>query len=156
MTMAPKDMEGLQPRLREVLEKLEAGGGVAWDDITNKPTEFPPEAHTHPTSDVTGLGALATEDSVAWDDVTDKPSTFTPADHQHNASDITEGVLDAARIPTLAQSKITNLVSDLSSKLTASPAAAQADSTATDVETLVADFNALLAKLRAAGIMEEE
>ena len=121
MTMDPKDMEGLQPRLREVLEKIssEAGGGVAWDDITNKPTEF------------------------------------NPAAHQHNASDITEGVLDAARIPTLAQSKITNLVSDLSSKLTASPAAAQADSTATDVETLVADFNALLAKLRAAGIMEE-
>src|SRR5690606_30669709 len=111
MTMSPKDMEGLQPRLREVLEKIssEAGGGVAWDDITNKPTELPPEAHTHPTSDVTGLGALATEDSVAWDDVTDKPSTFMPEAHNHNASDITEGVLDAARIPTLAQSKITNL-----------------------------------------------
>lgn len=157
MTMSPKDMEGLQPRLREVLEKIssEAGGGVAWDDITNKPTEFPPEAHTHPTSDVTGLGALATADSVAWDDVTDKPSTFNPAAHNHNASDITEGVLDEARIPTLAQSKITNLVSDLSSKLTASPAAAQADSTAEDLETLVSDFNELLAKLRSAGIMEE-
>ena len=33
------------------------------------------------------------------------------------------------------------------------PAAAQADSTATDVAGLVTDFNALLAKLRAAGIM---
>lgn len=31
--------------------------------------------------------------------------------------------------------------------------AAQADSTATDVTGLVADFNALLAKLRAAGVM---
>lgn len=33
------------------------------------------------------------------------------------------------------------------------PAAAQADSTATDVAGLVTDFNALLAKLRAAGII---
>lgn len=33
------------------------------------------------------------------------------------------------------------------------PAAAQADSVATDVAGLVTDFNALLAKLRAAGIM---
>lgn len=33
------------------------------------------------------------------------------------------------------------------------PAAAQADSTATDAAGLVTDFNALLAKLRAAGIM---
>lgn len=32
-------------------------------------------------------------------------------------------------------------------------AAAQADSTATDVAGLVTDFNALLAKLKAAGIM---
>jgi hypothetical protein len=30
----------------------------------------------------------------------------------------------------------------------------QADSTATDVQTLVNDFNALLAKLRAAGLMK--
>lgn len=33
--------------------------------------------------------------------------------------------------------------------------AAQADSVAIDVPTLVADFNALLAKLRAAGYMEQ-
>lgn len=155
MTMAPKDMEGLQPRLREVLEKLEAGGGVAWDDITNKPTEFPPEAHTHVAADVTDLGALATADNVTWDDVADKPTTFTPATHTHNASDINAGTLSADRIPTLAQSKIANLSTDLASKLTASKAAAQADSTAEDLETLVSDFNELLAKLRSAGIMEE-
>lgn len=38
-------------------------------------------------------------------------------------------------------------------KLTATQAEAQADSTATDVAGLVADFNALLAKLRTAGII---
>ncbi|MFB0847337.1 head fiber protein [Paenibacillus oleatilyticus] len=41
----------------------------------------------------------------------------------------------------------------LATKLTATKAAAQANSTATDVAGLVSDFNALLAKLRAAGIM---
>jgi len=35
-----------------------------------------------------------------------------------------------------------------------SPAAAQANSAATDAAGLVADFNALLAKLRAAGLMD--
>lgn len=37
---------------------------------------------------------------------------------------------------------------------TFTPAAVQADSTATDITGLVTDFNSLLAKLRAAGLME--
>lgn len=36
------------------------------------------------------------------------------------------------------------------------PAANQADSVATDVAGLVADFNALLAKLRASGLMNSQ
>jgi hypothetical protein len=36
------------------------------------------------------------------------------------------------------------------------PSALQADSTAADVPELVADFNALLAKLKAAGLMASE
>ena len=36
------------------------------------------------------------------------------------------------------------------------PAAVQADSTATDAAGLVTDFNALLAKLKAAGLMASE
>jgi hypothetical protein len=41
--------------------------------------------------------------------------------------------------------------------VTGLPAAAnQADSTATDVAGLVTDFNALLAKLKAAGLMADE
>lgn len=38
----------------------------------------------------------------------------------------------------------------------AKPAANQADSTAVDVASLVTDFNALLAKLKAAGLMNAE
>jgi hypothetical protein len=32
-----------------------SGGSVAWGDVTGKPTEFPPEAHTHTASEVTDL-----------------------------------------------------------------------------------------------------
>lgn len=42
------------------------------------------------------------------------------------------------------------------SALSGRVAAAQADSTAADVAALKADFNALLEKLRAAGLMETE
>jgi len=41
---------------------------------------------------------------------------FIPAQHNHSASDITSGTLSADRIPTLAQSKIENLVSTLAGK----------------------------------------
>lgn len=44
----------------------------------------------------------------------------------------------------------------LDGKLTAQAAVVQADSTASDVAGLVADFNALLAKLIAAGLMASE
>lgn len=33
----------------------ETAGGVAWDNVLDKPTEFPPEAHTHVIGDVTNL-----------------------------------------------------------------------------------------------------
>lgn len=33
------------------------GGSSAWNDITGKPTTFPPSSHNHPQSDVTGLSA---------------------------------------------------------------------------------------------------
>lgn len=51
------------------------GGAVAWAAITGKPTEFPPEAHTHPTSEVTGLDtALGLKAPLA-----DPTFTGTPA-----------------------------------------------------------------------------
>ena len=39
-----------------VTDQVAAGGGAAsWDDLTGKPSTFPPSAHTHATSEVTGL-----------------------------------------------------------------------------------------------------
>ena len=65
-----------------------AGGGGAstWDELTGKPTEFPPESHTHEIDDVNGLqDALdAAGGTPAWDDVTGKPTEFPPEDHTHD------------------------------------------------------------------------
>src|SRR5690606_37104838 len=101
----------------------------------------------------------ASEVEVSWGDITGKPSTFPPASHTHEIEDVNglQSALDgkAAASHTHSISQVSNLQSALDAKLTATQAEAQADSTAEDVATLVADFNALLAKLRAAGIMAE-
>jgi hypothetical protein len=46
------------------------GGPVAWGDITDKPSVFPPDAH-----------------NTAWGDITDKPSVFPPDAH-HTAHEL--------------------------------------------------------------------
>lgn len=111
MPLTDKDVERLNMsspvandlKLGDILQDLEASSGapeqVDWANVENKPSTFPPSAHTHPISDVT------------------------------------------------------NLQTALDAKLTASKATTQANSTATDVAGLVTDFNALLAKLKAAGLM---
>lgn len=128
-------------KLGDIIQELQGDASapefVAWTDVTGKPSSFPPASHTHPISQVDGLqDALDSKlGSVAWGDVSGKPASFPPSAHTHAIADVT------------------NLQTTLNGKLTASKAATQADSTATDVAGLVADFNALLAKLKTAGIM---
>lgn len=43
--------------LETQIEELSPGGAVAWVDVTGKPSEFPPSAHTHVIADITGLQA---------------------------------------------------------------------------------------------------
>ena len=58
--------------LQKQIDELDTGGGVA----TGKPTEFPPEAHSHEIDDVTGLqDALdAAGGAPAWDDASPQSS----------------------------------------------------------------------------------
>lgn len=120
---------------------------VSWGDITGKPSTFPPASHTHDDRYYTESEVDAALAGKA------------DATHTHEISDVNglQSALDskAAASHTHSISQVSGLQSALDSKLTASQAEAQADSTAEDVATLVADFNALLAKLRAAGIMAE-
>ncbi|PFE80063.1 hypothetical protein CN333_00275 [Bacillus thuringiensis] len=73
--------------------------------------------------------------TISWTDINGKPNTFSPSTHNHTIANVT------------------NLQTTLDAKLTASKAASQANSTATDVASLVTDFNALLTKLKTAGLM---
>lgn len=61
-------------------------------------------ANPLPTSGVGGGGG-----PVDWEDVENKPSEFPPTSHTHAAGDVSSGTFAAARIPSLAVSKITGL-----------------------------------------------
>ena len=89
--------------------------GVAWGDVTGKPTSFTPASHTQAASTITGLATVATSGkysdlsgkptiptavseltndsgyltTVGWADVTDKPTTFAPAAHNQASNTIT-------------------------------------------------------------------
>lgn len=66
----------------DVLAKVNSLGGVnaatfngmvpayflAWENLTGVPTTFPPSAHGHPSTDISGLGSLATKSSVSNSD----------------------------------------------------------------------------------------
>lgn len=60
---------------QHLLDGGEGGGVSSWDDLTDKPTVFPPSAHDHEIADVTGLS----------DELDGKAS----ASHTHAQSDIT-------------------------------------------------------------------
>lgn len=58
-----------------------AGGDPAWDDITGKPSTFPPSAHTHTIANVTGLQtALDAKASVTQLDAATDAIEFDVAD----------------------------------------------------------------------------
>lgn len=110
------------------LSEIEGGGGttptdVDWNDIQNKPSTFPPSAHTHIISDVTGLSDVAVKAHThenkttldkfgevnnkptfngeeigsgvsSWNDLEDKPTTFPPSEHTHQIADVS-GLQDA-------------------------------------------------------------
>ncbi|RLA07792.1 MAG: hypothetical protein DRQ54_04995 [Gammaproteobacteria bacterium] len=86
---------------------------IAWGDIPDAPTEFPPSIHTHTESEITDLDKytqlevdtaiavpqlaiddhlidLANPHVVTWPLLVDKPAEFPPEVHNHTKSDITD------------------------------------------------------------------
>ena len=118
------DVEGLMQALEDA--SYSGGGGdgeggpVSWTFIRNKPSTFPPSAHTHPLGDVSGLQAALdakvgntdprlsdARDPKAhthsWASLTGKPGTFPPEGHGHSISDISglqQALEDAANSGT--------------------------------------------------------
>ena len=74
-------------------------GSVAWDDITGKPSDFPPADHSHEISDVTGLqdaldnaGAVKTVNGVGPDE-TGNVALTARADLEFTSASLSENVL---------------------------------------------------------------
>jgi len=57
----------------------------SWNDIPDKPSAFPPEAHTHSRSDITDLWS-----APFWENIPDKPDKYPPEAHTHTRSEITD------------------------------------------------------------------
>lgn len=67
-------------QINAALDYVEAnaggGGSPDWDDVTGKPSTFPPETHSHAIADVTGLqtaldgkadaGAAGASPIISW------------------------------------------------------------------------------------------
>jgi hypothetical protein len=77
-----------------------------WDNIPDKPTSFPPSAHTHTKADITDFAHTHPRGDIAdffaspfWNNIPDKPSAFPPSahatTHQSGGSDALTGNLDA-------------------------------------------------------------
>ena len=73
-----------------------------WDSITEKPTTFAPTTHNHTWGQITDRPSTFPPATHAhnWDSITGRPATFAPATHNHNADHINAGTLNIARIPT--------------------------------------------------------
>lgn len=85
----------------DVIKNAQFSDGAAWSDISGKPSEFPPETHTHNLAALSTTGATTGEvikfngtdliyDPVAWSEITSKPTEFTPSSHNHAVSDLTQ------------------------------------------------------------------
>jgi hypothetical protein len=72
-------------------QAIEALAATDWDSISGKPTEFPPEAHTHTAADITDFAeaVVAVSPPVDWSSLTGKPTEFPPEAHTQDASTIT-------------------------------------------------------------------
>jgi len=68
-------------RVAQAIEELGGSGGVSsWNDLTDKPTSFPPSTHTHDIADTTGLqtaldGKAATSHTHALSALTQSSAT---------------------------------------------------------------------------------
>jgi len=91
--------------------------------------------------------------AVAWADITGKPATFPPVIGTTATTAKAGNYVPAWSEITSKPTTFAPVAATTSVVGGVKMAATQADSTASDAAGLVTDFNALLAKLKAAGIM---
>jgi hypothetical protein len=87
--------------LKQIAHGVTEWDYIRWDDIAEKPLQFPPEPHKHGLEDLLQSGALTgqvikfdgtnwTPSWVDWTEIGNKPSQFPPTPHTHTRSDITD------------------------------------------------------------------
>jgi hypothetical protein len=87
--------------LKQVAQGTSEWDYIRWDDIAEKPLQFPPEPHKHGLEDLLQSGAITGQvikfdgtnwspSWVNWDEIDGRPSQFPPAPHTHSRSDITD------------------------------------------------------------------
>jgi len=64
-------------------------GAVAWNDVTSKPTTFPPSAHAHSQADITGLVAALSTLTSDISNLTTSVAGKAPTVHSHAQADVT-------------------------------------------------------------------
>ena len=81
----------------------ESGGGgpVEWDDILNKPSQFPPSPHTHDIEDIIGLQA-ALDDKASAQSVNELQQEVD----EHKADDTIHKTSDVIRTETETKLKV--------------------------------------------------
>ncbi len=87
------------------VDVAEVAEAVPWTGVTGKPSSFTPAAHTHPTSEVTGLdAALAAKAPLASPDLTGTPTAPTAAAGTSSTQIATTGFVAAAVAALIAGS----------------------------------------------------
>lgn len=159
-------------------DALTLGGGgsepteITWSDIQDKPATFAPIIGTTATTALAGNTAIPTPATVAplvnGTATVGTSALYARQDHVHplqtsvatlatgrtfslsGGATGTSGTFNGSANSTIPVTLATPTIAVRGGVL---QAPAQTDSVATDVEGLVADFNALLAKLRTAGVI---
>ncbi|MEX1655507.1 tail fiber domain-containing protein [Streptomyces pseudovenezuelae] len=64
---------------------------VDWSTLTNKPSTFPPSAHTHGWADISDKPTTfpPAAHSTDWSTIVNEPATYPPSTHSHTWSSIT-------------------------------------------------------------------
>lgn len=61
----------------------------SFDEVSDKPSSYPPSAHSHTWGEVEGKPATATR-WPSFEEVTGRPSSYPPSNHRHPWGDIDE------------------------------------------------------------------
>jgi hypothetical protein len=95
-------------RTAQAIAALTEDGVSSWNDLTDKPSTFPPASHTHPLEDITGLdnallGKAAISHTHPQSDITGLDTALlgkASATHTHPLSDLTNSGATTGQVVT--------------------------------------------------------